>query len=92
MGELEAVKSESLKFSREFNLDSDAVERVLLGTLTRVKHAASKGEELNEDLVEAAVRHYFDTQEKFYEDLLKNKNGEMDSLNAEVYQAIKSNT
>jgi hypothetical protein len=90
MIENEAIQREAIKFSQEFNLDSDAVERALLGTLSRIKHAIAKGEQLNANLVEAAACHYFDKQKQFYNDLLENKDGAMDSLSSEVYEALKS--
>ncbi|MDC9514408.1 hypothetical protein PSH47_16125 [Pseudoalteromonas sp. CST5] len=78
------VKALAEKFAEENGLDTSAVECAMLGTLARIDAALAKGETLSPELIEAALRHWFKSQEKYYSDLLNNKDGALDTLRNNV--------
>ena len=82
-------RAEIAIFAAENGLDAKSLELMFLGTVERVEAAMAKGEPLSQELIVAALTHYHHSFKKYCNDVLENKNGELDKLAADVYAGIK---
>lgn len=86
------IKDKALLFASEHGLDVHAVESAMRGVIQRLEIALSKGETMSDELFKAALLHWHQSQTKYYEELLENKDGQFDDLCEKVYNELKAIT
>ena len=84
------IQQKAKDFAEKHNLDPIAVEMAMRGVLIRIKTAVEKGQSLTPDLVEKALIHWHLSQEQFYQDLLENKDGQLDTLSEKVFTELQA--
>ena len=57
---------------------------MLEGVTARVQHALGKGEEFTQELVNAAVTHWFQTRQDLCEELLENKTARAKNMRHDI--------
>lgn len=83
------ISEKAKQFALQYGLDPNTVELSLLGVLSRVEVAMSNGHQLTQELIEKAFRHWHISQERYYQELLQNKDGKLDVLSQQVYSQLK---
>ncbi len=70
--------------------DANIADHFVEGVALRIHHAIENGEKASPELITAAIQHWHISSQKYYQDVLDNKDGLKDRLMSNVYEQLKS--